>query len=100
MDRICTMKDHSLNIFGKTWQIKHVSDFDNFPYHGLCVWDKYEIHIRKDLKDEAYWSCYFHEVFHAIWHTTGLNQTDIDRNIQEVIVENFSAWLAENFDFK
>ena len=39
---------------------------------------------------------YFHEVFHSAWDRAGLNQTDVSKNIQEIVCEVFSTVMAEN----
>ena len=83
-------------ILGEPWKIV-IKDIPG--YEGLCDREEKVIYLDPSLSEANMIQTYLHEIFHAIWHRVSLNQTNIDPNLQEIIVDNFATWLAENYDF-
>ena len=82
------------DVFGKVYKIKRE---DLGPhYHGVCSPDTSTIVIDKNDKNAILQSTFLHEIGHAIFHRVGLNQT-IPSEVEEIIVENISNWITENF---
>jgi Zn-dependent peptidase ImmA (M78 family) len=65
-------------------------------YAGLYEIDKHKITVDSSLVGKDKHSTIWHEFFHAVFFRTGLSQTSVSRDVQEVIVENFSIAVIEN----
>lgn len=65
----------------------------------LGVYDKENkvIHMANSISKDK--ETLIHEIFHAVFHRTGLNQS-ISHELEEVIVENMSVALCENFNLR
>lgn len=50
-----------------------------------------------DPRSETTFKDFCHEIFHVFWNRTGLHQTNIEPNIEEIMCENFSTFITENF---
>lgn len=83
-------------IYGQEWKVI-MKETEGFC--GLCDIENRTIEINPNLKDEMLIQTYLHEVFHAIWNRTGLNQSAASMELQEMVVENISTWLTEEYDF-
>ena len=57
-------------------------------------------HDHEGLKGDAFFITLIHEIGHAVWDATGLNETSIPHDIQEIIVDNFAKGLVQNLDIK
>jgi Zn-dependent peptidase ImmA (M78 family) len=65
--------------------------------YGIFFHEGYKIQISKAQLEETKIKTLIHELNHALFERTGLNQTDIPLNLQEVICETFSTYIFENF---
>ena len=91
----------SIMVCGQQWSIKlkdHLYD-EGIEIRGLCEFDEKTIHIgvkahktRKSLE-----ATFLHELFHAVLFENCLDQTDLDRNLHEIIVESISRFMINNF---
>lgn len=93
------MKKHFLDILGEKYQIipKDELNLDGVSCVGACFHEQKEIHILNGLSKEDEMKTYLHEIFHASFFELCLNQTDIDKNVQEILAEGFSRIIAKNF---
>jgi hypothetical protein len=73
--------------------IEHI---ENSSLAGYYDFETHKIVISKD--DKHKFATMAHEMFHAAWNRCGFNQAGIPHSVQEIIVEQFSVVLAENFD--
>jgi len=48
---------------------------------------------RNDIKETL-----FHELFHAVFYHNGLRQTNISSDLEEIIVNQFSIFVCDNFE--
>lgn len=86
-------------VFGANYKLR-TTDLNGIESHGMCCTDKKMIIINKDEKGDELVKTLMHELVHAIWHETGLNQTSIHQDVQEIIAENVSNCFFQNFDIK
>lgn len=55
------------------------------------------IYVDADLPKKAMTEALLHECGHALFHRAGLGQSKITRDLEEIIVEQFSIMFSENF---
>lgn len=86
-----------IKIKDKSWCIKMVKslkDDDNNEVYGLCDFQKRTIQITKGLDKTLEAHTFLHEFFHACLYEL---HVDINREIEEVIVDGISAIMSETF---
>jgi Zn-dependent peptidase ImmA (M78 family) len=88
----------SLTIFGRKIKVEY-KDILQDGYLGLFIPDQSKIIIDKSLPDAAKLLTLLHELTHAVFARAGLNQA-IKRELEEVIAEQISIAIKENFDIK
>ena len=71
---------------------------DGIECHGLLDKEKRLISIDTDTKFMEV--TILHEFFHAVFKESALGETDIDSNLEEVIVEQFAKCINETFIIK
>jgi len=86
-------------IFGIKYKIKYVNLLSD-NYLGWFKPIEQEILIEHTLKGDKRMKTLIHEIGHGVFHTTGLNQTSIGYDLQEIIVENIAQAIVQNFDIK
>lgn len=91
----------SITICGQVWSIKlkdHLYD-DGVEIRGLCEFDERTIHIgvKAHKTAKSLQATFLHELFHAVLFENCLDQTDLDRNLHEIIVESLSRFLQDKF---
>jgi len=84
------------DVFGTKVTVKKV-DLSNQDFVGLYHLKKQEILLDKTLSKEEMFQTFLHEIIHAIWQNTGLNQTMTSLDVQELVCENVSKWIVKNF---
>lgn len=89
----------SITIFGLKVQIKMV-DLTGQDYDGLYNGNTQTIYIEKTLKGKLLQKVLVHEVLHAALDRIGAHQMQISRDAEEVICEQLSVFLVENFNLK
>jgi len=89
----------AIGIFGVKYRIKIV-DLSGSEHDAIIDHTSKIVLMDKKLKGEKFCETLVHELGHAMFETTGLNQTSISADLQEVIVENFSKFMIQNFDIK
>jgi hypothetical protein len=82
---------NSVNIFGTKYKIRFV-DTDLFA--GLCDPAKKTIFINKNQTKENIDITFWHEVFHSVQFTLGMNNA-ISREMMEMIAENYAQVVVQ-----
>lgn len=94
----------SIIISGQSWKIllKERLFDDGVEIRGLCDFDEKTISIgigaHKNAKSIQ--ATFLHELFHAVLFENCLDQTDLDRNLHEIIVESLSRFLLDKFSIR
>lgn len=90
----------TLKIFGqrvKVYRQKGLSTYsDAVGYFDL---DKKRIVIDADLKGHEYEVTLLHEILESIWDRGSFSQS-VNNDLKEVIIDQISKCLVENFKFK
>jgi Zn-dependent peptidase ImmA (M78 family) len=90
---------YSLQVFGATVPVIVKALPQGFE--GLFDPQTNEIFINESVSEENFYGILYHELIHAIFSRTGLNQAHgMAPDIEEVIAENISTWLRENAEVK
>jgi len=85
----------SVNVLGQKVPIKHCEMQDG--YIGLFWPDDNRIEINIDCPKEKLAESIVHEIGHAIIKRSGLDQTQISHDVQEIICDQFAKVITENF---
>lgn len=88
----------SLTIFGKKIRIERKKGL----LKEESVFGQYDpetstIYIDADLPPKTAHETLLHEAGHALFHRAGLSQSKVCRDVEEIIVDQFSIMFAENF---
>lgn len=88
----------SVNIFGREIAIvmKKGLLIEHSAY-GYYDPEKCEIYIDADMPPNVTQEALLHECGHALFHRAGLSQSKLGRDMEEIIVEQFSIMFSENF---
>ena len=84
-------------VFGQVFSIDFGDAEGNI---ALCDKQTGEITLDENIKDDGIDSvsrALLHELVHAVFFRTGLDQTSIDDDLQEVICENIANCIGESF---
>lgn len=84
-----------LNIFGKSVPILKLDLDGNL---GLFDPHAFTISLDKSLEGTELLATELHEVIHAVGERTGLTRTSIHVDLWEVICENISRAIVENYE--
>lgn len=84
-----------VNVLGVKVKISHVKMDEG--YLGLYFPDEDVIQINKECPKEKLPETIIHELFHATFKRSALDQCQISHDAQEIIVEQFSKVICENF---
>lgn len=84
-------------VFGK--EIKHfeIEPEVDGDFSGAYYPIKEEIHVDKNLSEEEKTHTEVHELFHATVYRAGLVNTSISPDLWEVIVDQFSTVVNDNY---
>ena len=88
-----------INIFGLKVQIKFV-DLTGQDFDGLYNGETQTILIEKSLTGKHRQQVLVHEVIHAALDRIGIHQLNISRDAEEIICEQLSVFLVEEFNLK
>lgn len=88
-----------LNIFGLQVPVYH-KEIDDKNLRGYYDTQAKEIFIAKEMKGHDFWNTMVHELIHAALYRTGFGQTQMPHDLHEMICENISVAICENFDLK
>lgn len=88
-----------ITIFGQKVQIKYV-DMSECDYDGLFNGETQTIYIAKTLKGKNLQKVLVHEMIHAVLDRIGAHQLSISRDAEEIICEQLSVFLVEQFNLK
>ena len=89
----------TIQVFGRDYKIaltKHLKDEDGNRVDGLFCAKTSVISIDTEDKNQVH--TLIHELGHAVFERTSLNQTDISSNLQEIVVNSIATVLTENFN--
>lgn len=93
-------KPSSLLVFGKRVKIKYQKNLiEDSEANGEYDKEKHIIVLDSSLKGEMFLLTLLHEGIHAVCERTGIRQA-IDDGVEEIICENISMFLNENFNIK
>jgi len=87
-----------LNIFGKGFPVLRQDILESHDALGLFDNDKIIVDISLSGLEEI--ATELHEVIHAVAERSGLTRTSIHPDLWEVICENISRAMVENYDIK
>lgn len=91
-------KNYTLNILGR--KIKVVFKKLDERYCGLYYDKEGLIEINTDMDESKTNISILHEVLHSIFFRSGLDQTNIGHDLQEIICDQFAKAICENFTLK
>lgn len=87
-----------INVFGEDVKIvskKNIVNENNEPCDAAyCAKTK-----TISIEDMTYHTI-VHELFHAMTHLTGVDQTDISQNLKEVLAQNTATLMTKVFDLR
>lgn len=63
---------------------------------NFCI----KINTMENRKHEDVVATLLHEIGHCVIYRLGLHNTNLDNNLEEVIVDGIATVLSENFEFK
>lgn len=52
--------------------------------------------ILLDKSDDQLWKSFCHELFHLLVNRSGIRQSNISHDVEEILAENFSVLMDEN----
>jgi len=93
------VKTLNINVFGTKYKVKK-ADLSHATAYGIVCKEKKIILIDNSINQDDFNATLIHELGHAMFKETGLNQTSIDSDLEEIIVENFSKIVCEVFNVK
>lgn len=88
----------SVMVFGTRVKISRVKNLiKDYNVRGLYYYEEKRIEIDASLKGDDYKATLLHELVHAVWDLTGLNQTAASTDVQELVAENISQFFTKTF---
>ena len=84
-------------IFGRTVPVKVDPRLVESDVLGIYDPVRKEILIKPGLTGQLHLETVIHEFFHATWDRMGFNQTSVHSDLQELLSENLTIALIENF---
>lgn len=89
---------HSIKIYGWDIPIKKQKGLtESAGFLGYYDYEARHIVIDAAIPKEHYMSTLLHEIIHALFHRAGLHQAKIPESLEEIICEQVSTVLTENF---
>lgn len=88
-------KIKSVTVFGKECKIKSTEIDSNFL--GLFYPREFKIDMSKNCPPDLYEYVLIHELIHAVFERSSLNQCNISHDVQEIVCDQVSKFLNENF---
>ena len=90
-----------LKIFGQMIRVLKEHDLtETQGARGLCFQDKKLIFIDSDLTGDEYLQTLLHEVVHAVIQRTGIHESGLTDEVEEIICDNVATAIVENFKIK
>lgn len=94
------MKKH-LTIFGKHVPIVRTKDLlKTHEAFAMFHRDKFFIEIDHSLKGNIYYISLIHELIHSVVQRSGVYQAGLSHELEEVLAEQISVAIVENFKLK
>ena len=94
------MKKH-LTIFGKHVPIVRTKDLlKTHEAFAMFHRDKFYIEIDASLTGNTYYQTICHEIIHAVVQRCGIYQAGLSHELEEVLAEQISVAIVENFKLK
>lgn len=92
------MKNYSINVLGR--KIKVIFKELDEKYLGLYYNDEGTIEINTNQSPDKIQESLTHEVVHAVFFRSGLDQTTISHDLQEIICDQVAKVICENYTLK
>lgn len=92
------MKNYSINVLGRKIKIEF-KEIDE-KYCGLYYDDIGLIEVNSNLSKEKSDITICHELIHSVFFRSGLDQTAIGHDLQEIICDQVSKVICENYTLK
>lgn len=89
-----------LKVFGKDISLKYNKDLCSFGIAGLYSSDKLMIEYGNHPDKDDLMKTLLHELIHSVCDITGINQTSLSNDLQEIISENVSQAIGDNFHLR
>jgi len=94
------VKKH-LTIFGKHVPIVRTKDLlKTHEAFAMFHRDKFFIEIDSSLKGNIYYISLIHELIHSVVQRSGVYQAGLSHELEEVLAEQISVAIVENFKLK
>ena len=93
----------SIRVYGHKWDIKYkwnLRDDNGEAVDGMCDNKERAIYIDRSSDKEERLGIFFHELFHVIIHELKVGQTELNPEVEEIIVEGISDYLVRNFNIR
>ena len=95
-----SMKKH-LTIFGKHVPIVRTKDqLKTHEAFAMFHRDKFFIEIDHSLKGHIYYVSLIHELIHSVVQRSGIYQAGLSHELEEILAEQISVAIVENFKLK
>ena len=94
------MKQKKLKVFGRVWTVKVKERLADTGADGLTLKQEKELWLDSDLKGKEQMQTLLHEFVHAVFVESGLDQTSIRGDLEEIVAEQVSQALVDNFNIK
>lgn len=89
-----------LKVFGEEIRVLKEKGLLEKGMRAYYIPDKKMISIDATLVGKDYFSSLVHELVHVVWRRTGLDQTQIPMQVEEIICENVAIAMIENFEIR
>ena len=87
-----------LNIFGQIIRVLKRRDMiASSGCRGMYRPDEKLIEIDESQVGYEYWHTLVHEIVHSVIYRTGIDQARLDPGVEEILCENVSTAINENF---
>lgn len=85
----------SINVFGLETKIEMIEIDESL--NAIALFEPANKRIVLDPRSESLFQDFCHELWHLFWFRTGMRQYVVDQHVEEIIAENFSVMMQENF---
>lgn len=90
-------------VLGQMYPIKVVKNLkceNNHPVHGWCDESEKTISIDSEEMGDSFDSTLIHEIGHAVFNESAIDQTSVPDDVKEIMVEQFAKVITKAFSLK